>query len=339
MCYANVITRMQDVQGAEAPDSRTGNGESVRRAKAMVAGRVRTPSVHCRNGLGVAVPEVLMPALAGRPANRIGLGTMQLTGRGAFGPPRDRDEAIAVLRRAVDLGVNHIDTAHYYGPGVTNELIRSALHPYPDDLVLVSKVGAARDENGGWHEAQRPDELRAGVMANLRELGIESMPVVNLRRHPGTDVPFPEQLDAMHAMRAEGLIEAVGISNVTVDEYQAARVRGDVACVQNLFNLLDRSDQHLFDVCAADGIPYVPFFPLRSPRGDAGPVTDAEPVKEAADRLGTTPAQVALAWLLRQAPNVLLIPGTSSVEHLEENVASVGVELDPATIRALEELA
>jgi pyridoxine 4-dehydrogenase len=266
--------------------------------------------------------------LAGRPVRRMGFGAMQLPGRGVFGPPRDRDQALAVLRHAVEAGVNHIDTSQFYGPNVANELIHDALHPYPADLVLVSKVGAARNERGDWLPAQRPDELRKGVEENLATLELDQVPVVNLRRHEGADVPFGEQLDAMSALAAEGLIGGIGLSAVTLDEYRFAQSRVDVACVQNPYNLADRSDQAVFDACRADGVPYVPFFPLGSAFSADNPVLGAPAVRAAAQRLGATSAQVALAWLLYQAPNVLLIPGTSSLAHLAENLAAADLVLD-----------
>lgn len=276
-------------------------------------------------------------SLAGNPVHRMGFGAMQLPGRGVFGPPRDRAEALAVLRHAVDAGVDHIDTAQFYGPDVANELIHAALHPYPDNLVLVSKVGAARDATGQWIGAQKPDELRAGVEANLRSLEVDHVHVVNLRIHPDGDVPFPEQLDAMHAMADEGLIGAMGLSNVNVDQYLLARDAGAVACVQNAYNVLDRSDQALFDLCAADKVPYVPFFPLGSAFMPENSVLNAPGVASAAVHLKATPAQVALAWLLDRAPNVLLIPGTSSRAHLEENLAAVHVVLDDEARAMLDE--
>jgi pyridoxine 4-dehydrogenase len=273
--------------------------------------------------------------LAERPVARMGFGAMQLPGPGVFGPPRDRSQALAVLRRAVEAGVNHIDTAQFYGPDVANELIHAALHPYPEDLVIVSKVGAARSPAGEWVGAQRPDELRAGVEANLTALALDQVPVVNLRRHPDSDVSFGEQLEVMVDMRAEGLIGSVGLSNVDLEQYGVARSRTDVACVQNAYNLADRSDQDLFDACRDDGVPYVPFFPLGSAFNPERPVLEAPAVKAAAARLQATPAQVALAWLLHQAPTVLLIPGTSSLAHLEENLAAADLALDQQALDAL----
>jgi pyridoxine 4-dehydrogenase len=273
--------------------------------------------------------------LAHRPVRRVGFGAMQLPGPGVFGPPKDRGEALAVIRRAVDAGVNHIDTAQFYGPDVANELLHEALHPYPDDLVLVSKVGAARNDNGEWLGAQRPEDLRAGVEANLASLELDQIPVVNLRRHPESDVPFSEQVEAMIALRDEGLIEGIGLSNVTVEQYATARALTEVACVQNPYNLADRSDQDVFDACRADGVPYVPFFPLGSAFHPENPVLSTPSVRETARRLGATPAQVALAWLLSLAPTVLLIPGTSSLEHLDENLAAGDLVLDQTALDAL----
>jgi pyridoxine 4-dehydrogenase len=273
--------------------------------------------------------------LAGRPVHRMGFGAMQLPGPGVFGPPKDRATAVAILRRVVEAGVNHIDTAQFYGPDVANELIREALYPYPEDLVLVSKVGAARDATGAWAGAQRPEELRAGVEANLASLGLEQVPVVNLRRHPGVDVPFEDQVAEMVALREEGLIGAIGLSTVTLDEYRQARALAAVACVQNAYSVADRSDQAVFDACRDDDVAYVPYFPLGSAFMPDKPVLQHPAVQQTAERLGCTAAQVALAWLLHLAPNVLLIPGTSSLEHLEENLAASEVVLDDEALEAL----
>jgi aryl-alcohol dehydrogenase-like predicted oxidoreductase len=266
----------------------------------------------------------------------MGFGAMQLPGPGVLGPPADRSAALAVLRRAVEAGVNHIDTAQYYGPDVANDLIREALWPYPDDLVLVSKVGARRDGEGHWLAAQTPPELRAGVEANLRSLGVDQVPVVNLRRLPETEVPFDDQLAAMTALVDEGLVGAVGLSNVTLEEYRTARSRLEVACVQNAYNLTGRTDHALFEACRADAVAYVPFFPLGSAFFPENPVLSVPSVTETARRLQATAAQVALAWLLAQAPTVLLIPGTSSLSHLEENLAAAHLVLDDAARIALD---
>jgi aryl-alcohol dehydrogenase-like predicted oxidoreductase len=265
----------------------------------------------------------------------MGFGAMQLPGPGVFGPPRDRDLALAVVRHAVDAGVNHIDTAQFYGPNVANELLREALHPYPDDLVLVSKVGARRNEQGEWLGAQRPEELRAGIEDNLASLDLDQIPIVNLRRHPDSDVPFTEQLDLMDALRREGLIGGIGLSTVDLEQYRTARARIDVACVQNAYNLADTTDEDVFEACRADGVPYVPYFPLGSAFHSENPVLTAPSVEATARRLGATPAQVALAWLLRRAPTVLLIPGTSSMAHLEENLAAAELDLDAEALEVL----
>jgi pyridoxine 4-dehydrogenase len=280
--------------------------------------------------------------LAGRPVRRLGFGAMQLPGPGVFGPPRDRDAALAVLRRAVELGVNHVDTAQYYGPDVSNELIHSALHPYPDDLVLVSKVGGARTEDGGWIPAQRPEQLRAGVEANLRSLEVERVDAVNLRlMGPGEGddadrVSFDDQLAEMIALRDEGKIAGIGLSTITLEHLDHALETTEVACVQNQFSFLSRDDAPVLERCVERGIPYVPYFPLGAAFEGIPKVTDDARVQSVAERLGATPAQVGLAWLLGHRDNVLLIPGTSSVDHLEQNVAAGELELDA---EALDELA
>ncbi len=240
-----------------------------------------------------------------------------------------------MLRRAVESGVDHIDTAQFYGPDVANELIHAALHPYPEELVLVSKVGAARDDNGSWMAAQRPEELRAGVEANLNSLEIDQVPVVNLRRHPEGVVPFDDQVEAMIAMRDEGLIGAVGLSNVTIDEYVTARSATEIACVQNAYSVANREDDGLFERCRDDGVPYVPFFPLGSAFMPNSPVLNSPVAIQVAEKIGATTAQVALAWLLAAAPTVLLIPGTSSLAHLDENIAARDIFLDEEALEAL----
>jgi pyridoxine 4-dehydrogenase len=279
--------------------------------------------------------------LAGREVGRIGFGAMQLPGRGVFGPPRDRGEALAVLRRAVELGVNHIDTAQYYGPDVSNELIHAALHPYPEDLVLVSKVGGARDAKGGWIAAQEPADLRRGVEDNLRSLEIERLDVVNLRlmgdhAAPGDPVVgLADQLAELADLRAEGKIGGIGLSSVTLDQLEAGLAVTEIACVQNPMSLLSQDDQPTLDRCREEGIPYVPFFPLGSGFPGARHVTDDPVVRAVADRLEVSASQVGLAWLLQHAENILLIPGTSSVAHLEENVAAGEIELDADALEAL----
>jgi aryl-alcohol dehydrogenase-like predicted oxidoreductase len=267
----------------------------------------------------------------------MGFGAMQLPGPGVLGPPRDHDEALAVLRRAVELGMDHIDTAQFYGPNVANELIREALHPYPAELALVSKVGARRDDTGQWLPAQTPSDLRAGVEDNLKTLDVDQVDVVNLRIMDKPEVALEEQLGAMIEMRTEGLIGGIGLSNVTAEQLVAARSLTDIACVQNAFNVVDRSSQPVLEGCRREGIAFVPFFPLGSAfGGDHNNVLEAPAVAAGAARLGVTVAQLALGWLLDLSPNVLLIPGTSSLAHLEENLAAAGFELDDVTRQELE---
>ena len=268
---------------------------------------------------------------------RIGYGAMQLAGPGVFGPPRDRDAALAVLRRAVEFGVDHIDTSQYYGPDVVNELIHEALHPYPEDLVLVTKVGARRDDAGAWLAWNRPDELRQGVEDNLRALEIEHIHAVNLRLMPGQDVPLAEQLGALEDLRKEGKIGHIGLSNATRDDVAEALDLVELACVQNGFSLLDRSSEDVLELCAQRGIAFVPFFPLGSAFTGGPKRLAADPAISAiAIKRGVTPSQVALAWLLHHDERILLIPGTSSVAHLEENLAAADVELDEGDLAALD---
>jgi len=280
---------------------------------------------------------------------RMGFGAMQLPGPGVFGPPRDRNQALAVLRRAVELGVNHIDTAQYYGPDVANDLIREALSPYPDDLALVSKVGGRRDEKGGWLLVHEPDELRRGIEDNLRSLGVDRLAAVNLRvmdresADPSQPGPlrhqeFDRQLAAMTRARDEGLISGIGLSNVTHEHLMFALERTEIVCVQNAFNLADRFSRPVLEECTRRGIAFVPFFPLGSGFASNNPVLGNEVVRRTGARLGRTPAQIALAWTLSVAPNVLLIPGTSSVGHLEENVAAASIELDEDTRQQLNDV-
>jgi pyridoxine 4-dehydrogenase len=272
---------------------------------------------------------------------RIGFGAIQLPGPGSFGPPRDRDTALAVLRRAVELGVNHIDTAQFYGPKVSNELIREALRPYPADLALVSKVGASRDDAGGWVPLADSTDFRSDIEANLRTLGVDQLAVVNLRLMDGDppDERFDELLSVMIAARDEGLIGGIGLSNVTREHLLRAVQHTEIACVQNAFNPVDRSAAPVLDECTARGIAFVPFFSLRSPFAPPDQVLGHDVVQRAAARLGRSPAQIALAWALSVAPNVLLIPGTSSVQHLEENLAVADIELDTETREQLNAIA
>jgi aryl-alcohol dehydrogenase-like predicted oxidoreductase len=280
--------------------------------------------------------------LGARPVRRIGFGAMQLAGPGVFGPPRDRDEALAVLRRAVELGVDHIDTSQYYGPDVVNDLIRDALYPYPEGLRLATKVGARRDAEGAWLAAQRPDELRAGVEDNLRSLRVERMDLVNLRLMPPEDapeVPFAEQLGALEDLRTEGKLELIGLSNVSRAQAEEALELVDIASVQNGYSLLDRSSEDLLELCRELDMAFVPFFPLGSAFTGGPARLAADPiVARVAGKHGATPSQIALAWLLARDEGILLIPGTSSVRHLEENLAAADVTLDADDLAALEEV-
>lgn len=284
-------------------------------------------------------------ALGQYQVHRVGFGAMQLPGPGVFGPPRDHDQAIAVLRRAVEFGVNHIDTSQFYGPNVANELIREALYPYPADLALVSKVGARRDAHGGWLPAQQPDELRSAIEENLTTLGVDQLAAVNLRvmgadEDPGKPGPvdaelFDRQLTAMIAARDEGLIGGIGLSSITIEHLNIALQRTDIVCVQNAYNLVDKTSQPILDDCTERGIAFVPFFPLGSGFNPRNPVLGHPEIIRTAQELERTPAQVALAWTLATAPNVLLIPGTSSVAHLEENLAVADIEVPQTLIDAL----
>ncbi|MUL64757.1 oxidoreductase [Mycobacterium sp. CBMA 234] len=284
-------------------------------------------------------------ALGRHEVHRVGFGAMQLPGPGVFGPPRDREQAVAVLQRAIELGVNHIDTAQFYGPDVANQLIREALHPYPQGLALVSKVGARRDETGNWLPAQQPDELRVAIEQNLETLGTDRLAAVNLRVMSPEGDPsapgevdrelFERQLTAMIEARDEGLIGGIGLSSISLEHLEIALERTAIACVQNAYNLLDRSSQPVLDACVARGIAFVPFFPLGSAFNAENPVLGHPEIRKAATELGRTPAQVALAWTLAAAPNMLLIPGTSSVAHLEENLAVADIDVPAALTAAL----
>jgi pyridoxine 4-dehydrogenase len=271
--------------------------------------------------------------LGGFSVGRIGFGAMQLPGPGVLGRPRDRDAALAVLRRAVELGVDHIDTAQFYGPDVANELIREALYPYPENLALVSKVGGCRDDSGAWLPVVEPAELRRDIETNLRSLGVDQLAVVNLRlmESDGPDQRFDDQLSVMIKARDEGLIGGTGLSEIKREHLLHALERTEIACVQNAFNLVHRSSTPVLDECIARGIAFVPFFPLGSAFARPNPVLGHELVQRTAERLGHTPVQIVLAWTLSVAPNVLLIPGTSSVRHLEENLAVADIELDDET--------
>lgn len=274
---------------------------------------------------------------------RVGFGAMQLPGPGVMGPPRDHAEAIAVLHRVVELGINHIDTSQFYGPNVANELIHEALHPYPENLALVSKVGARRDEAGAWLPAQEPDELRAGIEENLSTLETDRLAAVNLRVFGHDAVPevedrdlFERQLATMVKARDEGLIGGIGLSNIGPEHLRIALDQTEIVCVQNQYNLVDRSSQPVLDACIEHDIAFVPFFPLGSAFVADSPVLNHPAVRREAERQGRTPAQIALAWTLSVAPNVLLIPGTSSLRHLEENTAVADIELSEDVKRELD---
>ena len=269
---------------------------------------------------------------------RVGYGAMQLAGPGVFGPPRDKAEALAVLREAVASGVNHIDTSDYYGPYVVNELIREALHPYPEDLVIVTKIAARRGDDGSWLPALSPAELRQAVHDNLRHRGVDALDVVNFRSMHGVAAPAEGSVEApltvLAELQQEGLIRHMGLSHVTPTQIAEGRKICDMVCVQNLYNLAHRNDDTLIDELARDGVAYVPFFPL----GGFSPL-QSKSLSDVAARLGVAPLQVALAWLLRRAPNILLIPGTSSRAHLRENLAAADLELPPEALEALDGMA
>ena len=276
--------------------------------------------------------------LGNRSVRRLGYGAMQLAGPHVFGPPKDHDAAIAVLREAVANGVNHIDTSDYYGPYVTNQLIREALAPYPEDLVIVTKIGARRGSDASWLPANSPKELEQAVHDNLRNLGLEVLDVVNLRIMFGTMGPsegsIEGQLTALAELQRKGLVRHIGLSNVTRAQVAEGRGIAEIVCVQNMYNLAHRHDDGLIDELARDGIAYTPFFPL----GGFSPLQSST-LSDVAARLGATPLQVALAWLLKRSPNILLIPGTSSVGHLRENLAAAELELSESVLRELDGVA
>lgn len=276
--------------------------------------------------------------LGDRPVHRLGYGAMQLAGPGVFGPPRDRDMAIAVLREAVASGVDYIDTSDFYGPHVTNEIIKEALHPYPADLVIVTKIGARRDAQGAWLPAISPAELTQAVHDNLRNLGRDVLDVVNFRSMHGLHAPadgsIRAELETLAELQRQGLVRHVGLSHVTPAQVAQGRAICTIACVQNLYNLAHRDDDALIDALGRDGIAYVPYFPL----GGFTPL-QSDILSEVAASLGATPMQTALAWLLQRAPNILLIPGTSSLAHLRQNLAAAEVVLPPAAVQALDGVA
>ena len=273
--------------------------------------------------------------LGDRTVNRMGYGAMQLAGPGVFGPPKDREAAIAVLREAVASGVNHIDTSDFYGPYVTNQIIREALHPYTDDLTIVTKVGAFRGDDGSWTPAQTPADLTRAIHDNLRNLGLEAMDVVNLRImgdvHAPSEGSIAEQFSALAELQKQGLVRHLGLSNATAAQVAEARAIAEVVCVQNQYNLAHRDDDGFIDELGAMGVAYVPFFPL----GGFSPLQSAT-LSAVAEEVGSSPLQVALAWLLQRAPNVLLIPGTSSVAHLRENLEAASLQLSDEAVAKLD---
>jgi pyridoxine 4-dehydrogenase len=267
---------------------------------------------------------------------RFGYGAMQLAGPGVMGPPADHDGALAVLREAAELGITHIDTADAYGPRVTNQLIREALHPYPDSLHIVTKVGATRDRQGGWPPARRPEDLRRSVNENLENLGLETLDVVNLRLGDaqGTQPDsLAEPFETLAGLQQQGLIRHLGVSNATAEQVAEAQAIAPIVCVQNMYNLAYRHDDKLIDQLAEQGIAYVPFFPL----GGFSPLQSSA-LSAAAARLDATPMSVALAWLLQRSPNILLIPGTSSTAHLRENIAGAGLSLSGEELTELDKI-
>jgi aryl-alcohol dehydrogenase-like predicted oxidoreductase len=279
-----------------------------------------------------------MTHLGTRTVKRLGYGAMQLAGPGVFGPPKDRAAAVAVLREAVASGVDHIDTCDYYGPHVTNQIIREALHPYPRDLTIVTKIGAFRGKDGSWDAAYSAEDLTRAVHDNLRNLGLEVLDVVNLRLmfspHGPAEGSLEAPLSALVKLQRQGLVRHIGISNVTRTQVVEARALAEIVCVQNHYNLTHRRDDALIDELATDGIAYVPYFPL----GGFTPLQSTV-LTEVAKSLGATPMQVALAWLLQRSPNILLIPGTSSVAHLRENLAAASLKLTAANVAALDRIA
>ena len=273
--------------------------------------------------------------LGDRQVNRMGYGAMQLAGAGVFGPPKDRAAAVSVLREAVASGVNHLDTSDFYGPHVTNQIIREALHPYPEDLVIVTKLGARRGDDASWNPAYSPEQLESAVQDNLRNLGLERLEVVNLRimgdGHGPGEASIEAPLTVVAELQQRGLIRHVGLSNVTSKQVAQGRTFCEIACVQNLYNVVLRGDDPLVDELAREGVPYVPFFPL----GGFSPL-QSQALNAVATRLQASPMQVALAWLLQRSPNILLIPGTGSLAHLRENLAAARLELPTDAVGALD---
>jgi aryl-alcohol dehydrogenase-like predicted oxidoreductase len=270
--------------------------------------------------------------------NRLGYGAMQLSGPGIFGPPKDPDAAVAILREAVAAGVNHIDTSDFYGPHITNRIIRQALHPYPAGLVIVTKLGARRPADGSWRPAISPDDLNAAVYDNLRNLGLDALDIVNYRAmgaiHGPAEGSIAEQVTVLADLQRKGLIRHIGLSNVTAAQVAEGQAIAEIVCVQNNYNLAHREDDPLIDDLARQGIAYVPFFPL----GGFTPLQSSV-LNDVADKLGSKPMQVALAWLLHRSPNILLIPGTSSLAHLRENLAAGQLKLSPEVLAELDGIA
>jgi pyridoxine 4-dehydrogenase len=284
-------------------------------------------SIH--NAGTVALGDLTVP--------RFGYGTMRLTGPHIFGPPADRDEAVRVLRRAVESGVRVIDTAWYYGPDVANEILAEALSPYDDDLVIVTKLGGARTADGGWHSFIAPDQLREGVEHDLRQLGLDSVPVTHLRWIDNPDVSFDEALDGILALVADGKIQRIGLSNITESHLDTALAKTPVVSVSNAYSVLNRDDDALVERCEREGIAYLPFFPLgASPTASGAGVADLDTVMSVAGKNGASATQVALAWLLQRSPVMLPIPGTSSVAHLDENLGAADLTLSADDLAALD---
>jgi pyridoxine 4-dehydrogenase len=270
-----------------------------------------------------------------RTVKRLGYGAMQLAGQGVFGPPKDRKAAVAVLREAVASGVNHIDTSDFYGPHVTNQIIREALHPYPEDLVICTKVGAVRGNDGSWLPAAEPEDIKRGVHDNLRNLGLDALEIVNMRImgkvHEPSEGSIEKQVAALAGLQRQGLVRHIGLSNVTSSQVAEAQGIAKIVCVQNQYNLVQREDEALVDELAGKGIAYVPFFPL----GGFTPIQSSG-LSKIAQEIGATPMQVALAWLLHRSANILLIPGTSSLEHLRENLKVAELSLSKAVLAELD---
>ncbi len=278
--------------------------------------------------------------LGEKTVNRIGFGAMQLAGPGVFGPPRDPEAARAVLRRAIELGVDHVDTSQYYGPDIVNELIRQALYPYPENLKLVTKVGGRRDDAGAWLPALSPAALRSGVEENLRTLRVERIDLVNLRLFDpaDSDARLAEQLGALEDLREEGKLDLIGISSATADTVRSALELTDVACVQNAYSIVNRADEEVLALCEERGLAFVPFFPLGSAfAGGPKQLANNPAIAAVAAKHEVTASQVALAWLLHRSERILLIPGTSSIAHLEENLAAGEIELDRQDMQSLDE--